>query len=126
MEDDVLPNGDRIKENHKLVYSIYSMGRMQSIWGPDCTSFRPERWLSEDGTSFRQDISPFQYPAFNAGPRTCLGKDMAYFLMKAVASMILFHFKIILVPEHKVLPKLSVTLYLKYGLLVTLEPHDPK
>ena len=83
---------------------------MQSVWGSDCTSFRPERW----------------FVAFNASPRTCLGKDMAYFLMKAVASMILFHFKIILVPEHKVLPKLSVTLYLKYGLLVTLEPHDPK
>ena len=124
MEDDVLPDGNHIKKGHRFTYSTYSMGRMQSIWGSDCTSFRPERWLSEDGTSCRQDISPFQYPAFNAGPRTCLGKDMAYFIMKAVASMLLLHFKVKLVPGHKVVPKISVTLYMKHGLLVTLEPRE--
>ena len=126
MEVDVLLDGNCVKKGHRLTYSMYSMGRMQSIWGPDCTSFRPKRWLSKDGTSCRQDISPFQYLAFNAGPRTCLGKDMAYFLMKAVASMLLLHFKVKLVPGHKVVPKLSITLYMKHGLLVTLEPHEPK
>ena len=124
MEDDVLPDGNHIKKGHRFIYSTYSMGRMQSIWGSDCTSFRPERWLSEDGTSCRQDISPFQYPAFNAGPRTCLGKDVAYFTMKAVASMLLLHFKVKVVPGHKVVPKISVTLYMKHGLLVTLEPRE--
>ena len=56
--------------------------------------------------------------------QTCLGKDMAYFIMKAVASMLLLHFKVKLVPGHKVVPKISVTLYMKHGLLVTLEPRE--
>ena len=100
MEDDVLPDGNCVKKGNRLTYSMYSMGRMQSIRGPDCTSFRPER--------------------------TCLGKDMAYFLMKAVASMLLLHFKVNLVPGHKVVSKVSITLYIRNGLLVTLEPHKTK
>ena len=100
MEDDVLPDGNHIKKGHRFIYSTYSMGRMQSIRGPDCTSFRPER--------------------------TCLGKDMAYFTMKAVASMLLLHFKVNLVPGHKVVSKVSITLYIRNGLLVTLEPHKTK
>ena len=46
--------------------------------------------------------------------------------MKAVASMLLLHFKVKLALGHKVVPKLSITLYMKHGLLVTLEPHEPK
>lgn len=122
MMDDVLPDGNLVKRNDKFVYNIYSMGRMEGIWGPDCTSFRPERWLDpSDGTFADKCVSPFQYLAFNAGPRTCLGRDMAYLLMKMVASATLFYFRVILVPGHKVVPKLSITLYMKDGLLVTLE-----
>jgi cytochrome P450 len=132
-DDDILPDGYRVKKGHKVLYSIYSMGRMESIWGPDCATFRPERWLvprainaggSEEGgdIELRRDVSAFRFAAFNAGPRTCLGKDMAYVLMKSVASTLLLHFRVKLVPGHEVLPKPSVTLYMKHGFLVTLEP----
>ena len=125
LEDDILPDGNHVKKNDRLIFNIYGMGRMESIWGSDSRSFRPERWFSDDGTSCVSHISPFQYPAFNAGPRICLGKDMAYFLMKTVASTLLYNFKISVVPGHKVVPKLSITLYMKHGLFVTLEPRKP-
>lgn len=123
MKDDILPDGNRLRKGDTFAYHIYAMGRMESLWGPDCRSFRPERWLHpQNGTFTDSKVRPFHYLAFNAGPRTCLGKDMAYLLMKTVASAILFHFRVVLVPGHEVLPKLSTTLYMKNGLLVTLEP----
>jgi fatty acid omega-hydroxylase len=137
--DDELPDGiSRVKKGQKLVYHIYAMGRMESIWGRDACDFRPERWLDHHDHDHdhhhdhdrRQEAilkinmpSPFSYPVFNAGPRTCLGKELAFFLMKAVASAIIRSFRVCLVPGHRVVPRLSVTLYMKDGLLVTLQPH---
>jgi fatty acid omega-hydroxylase len=124
LADDVLPDGNRVRKGQKLAYQIYTMGRMESIWGPDCESFRPERWLSDEDseTPSLRCVSPFLFTAFNAGPRTCLGKEIAYLLMKAVASAVLYNYRIVLVPGYRVVPKLSATLYMKNGLLVTLEP----
>ena len=67
------------------------MGRMESIWGKDCHEFRPERWL-KDGV-FRQE-SPYRYPIFNAGPRMCLGKEIAYIQMKSIAAAVIERFAI--------------------------------
>ncbi|KAH7353040.1 hypothetical protein KP509_19G076400 [Ceratopteris richardii] len=126
LEDDILPDGAHVRKNDKLVYAIHAMGRMESIWGSDCCSFRPERWLKpDDGTFTDAHVPPFHYVVFNAGPRNCLGKDIAYLMMKTVASTLLHHFKITLVPGQKIEHKLSVTLYMKNGLLVRLEPRTP-
>ncbi|KAH7281989.1 hypothetical protein KP509_35G006900 [Ceratopteris richardii] len=120
-KDDILPDGTRMKKNDRFVYAIHAMGRMESIWGKDSLCFRPERWLNScDGTFTDTHVPAFHYVVFNGGPRTCLGKDMAYVLMKAVASSILFHFSVRLVPGHIVTPRLSITLYMKDGLAVTL------
>ncbi|KAH7445905.1 hypothetical protein KP509_01G027800 [Ceratopteris richardii] len=125
-KDDILLDGTMMKKDDRLVYAIHAMGRMESIWGKDCLCFRPERWLNScDGTFTDMHVPTFNYVVFNGGPRTCLGKDMAYVLMKAVASTILFHFSVHLVPGHIVTPRLSITLYMKDGLLVTLARRKP-
>jgi len=80
-EDDFLPDGTFIGKGWLISYSAYAMARMEDIWGKDCELFKPERWLGEDG-AFRQE-SPFKYPIFHAGPRRCLGKEMAYIQMKS-------------------------------------------
>ena len=49
------------------------MGRKESIWGADAAAFDPERWLTGGPLP-----SPFKFPAFQAGPRVCLGQTMAY------------------------------------------------
>ena len=122
-KDDVLPDGNRLLKGQRFIYSIYSMGRMESIWGKDCLEFKPERWLLHStNDKVLANVSPFQYVAFNAGPRTCLGKEMAYTLMKVVASAILLRYRVLLAPGHpKVVPKISPTLYMKHGLHVTLQ-----
>ncbi|XP_024516039.1 cytochrome P450 86B1 [Selaginella moellendorffii] len=121
VEDDTLPDGTRVKKGRRVLYSIYSMGRMESIWGPDCLDFRPERWIKN---GFFVPESPFKYTAFNAGPRLCLGKDVAYLQMKAIAASILSRFSVRVVDGHVAKQKLSLTLFMRNGLPVTLH-HRP-
>ncbi|KAL1366809.1 hypothetical protein HN51_020868 [Arachis hypogaea] len=123
--DDVLPDGTFVPAGSSVTYSIYSAGRLKSTWGEDCMEFRPERWLSQDGTKFIMHDS-FKFVAFNAGPRICLGKDLAYLQMKSVAAAVLLRHRLTLVPGHQVEQKMSLTLFMKNGLKVNVHSRDLK
>lgn len=71
----ILPGGRVLKKGTVVLQAIYSMGRMEKIWGKYCREFKPERWL-QDGVFTSQD--GFKFPVFSARPRVCLGKDFAY------------------------------------------------
>ncbi|KAJ0977987.1 hypothetical protein J5N97_013461 [Dioscorea zingiberensis] len=118
-EDHVLPDGSSIKKGWFITYNAYAMGRMEGIWGQECREFKPERWLAADGT-FRPE-SPYRYPAFHAGPRMCLGKEMAYIQMKSIIACVLERFVVEVVDKDRKPEKtLALTLRMKGGLLVTL------
>ncbi|GAV76092.1 p450 domain-containing protein [Cephalotus follicularis] len=123
--DDVLPNGTFVPAGSSVTYSIYAVGRMKFIWGEDCLEFRPERWLSEDGKKYETQ-DQYQFVAFNAGPRICLGKDLAYLQMKSIAAAALLRHRLAVVPGHRVEQKMSLTLFMKYGLMVNVEQRDLK
>ena len=123
VSDDVLPDGTFVPAGSSVTYSIYATGRMKSTWGEDCLEFRPERWLSSDGNKFVMHDS-YRFVAFNAGPRICLGKDLAYLQMKSVAASVLLRHKLAVVPGHKVEQKMSLTLFMKYGLKVNVNHRD--
>lgn len=73
LEDDVWPDGTRILKGDQVSWQPFTQGRLEKIWGSDAKEFKPERWISPtDGTLIR--VSPYQWSAFNAGPRVCLGK----------------------------------------------------
>lgn len=116
IEHDTLPTGHKVYPKMKVMFSLYAMGRMESIWGKDCSEMKPERWISERGTVKHEPS--YKFLAFNAGPRTCLGKDVAFTQLKAVASSIIHNYKIEVVDGHKVIPNASVILYSKDGLKV--------
>eukprot|EP00249_Psilotum_nudum_P000602 c12666_g2_i1 orf=232-1824(-) len=118
-EKDTLPGGLQLRPGDRLLYSIYSMGRMKSIWGEDCLEFKPDRWL-KDGRFVAE--SPFKFTAFNAGPRLCLGKEVAYLQMKTAVVEILKRFHVKQAPGHVVATKFSIGLYMKDGFLVSLHP----
>ena len=123
VSDDVLPDGTFVPAGSSVTYSIYATGRMKSTWGEDCLEFRPERWMSSDGNKFVMHDS-YRFVAFNAGPRICLGKDLAYLQMKSVAASVLLRHKLAVVPGHKVEQKMSLTLFMKYGLKVNVNHRD--
>ncbi|TVU48446.1 hypothetical protein EJB05_08083, partial [Eragrostis curvula] len=120
--DDVLPSGDVVKAGDKILVFNYSMGRMEGVWGKDCMEFMPERWITGDG-KLRYEPS-YKFISFNAGPRTCLGKEMAFVQMKTAAAAVLWNFAVELVPGHVVQPKLSIILHMKNGLAVRVRRRE--
>jgi len=121
VQDDVLPDGSIVKKGARVFYCIFAMGRMDSIWGENCLEFKPERWI-KDGKFVSEN--QFKYAVFNAGPRLCLGKKFAYLQMKMVAASILLRYSVKVVEGHDAIPKMTTTLYMKNGLLVTLMPRS--
>ncbi|CAI0405966.1 unnamed protein product [Linum tenue] len=113
LEDDVLPDGTKVKAGGMVTYVPYSMGRMEYNWGYDAALFKPERWL-KDGLF--QNSSPFKFTAFQAGPRICLGKDSAYLQMKMALAILCRFFKFSLVPNHPVQYRMMTILSMAHGL----------
>ncbi|XP_010272641.1 PREDICTED: cytochrome P450 704C1-like [Nelumbo nucifera] len=113
-EDDVLPDGFRVKKGDSVYYIAYAMGRMANLWGEDAEDFRPERWLKN---GVFQPESPFKFVAFHAGPRICLGKDFAYRQMKIVAMVLIRFFRFRLADENKAVTyRTMFTLHIHGGL----------
>lgn len=123
--DDVLPDGTFVPAGSSITYSIYSAGRMKSTWGEDCLEFKPERWLTSNREKFVSH-DPYKFVAFNAGPRMCLGKDLAYLQMKSIAAAVLLRHRLTVVAGHKVEQKMSLTLFMKDGLKVNVHERDLK
>nr|CBX25444.1 hypothetical_protein [Oryza glaberrima] len=120
--DDTLPDGTFVRAGWFVNYSAYAMGRLAAIWGEDCMEYRPERWLGDDGAF--QPASPFRFTVFHAGPRMCLGKEMAYVQMKSIVANVLEELVVDVVkevagggsPEHV----FSISLRMKGGLPVKI------
>ncbi|KNA21513.1 hypothetical protein SOVF_042410 isoform A [Spinacia oleracea] len=120
-EDDVFPDGMTIGKGHRVLYHVYAMGRLKSIWGEDCSEFKPERWF-KDGQFVPEN--QFKYVVFNAGPRLCVGKKFAYTQMKMVAASILLRYRVKVVEGQVIVPKVTTTLYMKHGLHVSFQPRQ--
>ncbi|KAI5957933.1 hypothetical protein KGF57_002741 [Candida theae] len=78
-QDTVLPKGGGddnqspmlVKRGTKIVYPLWTANRMEKYFGKDTNSFNPDRWGSlpaNGGTVFMP---------FGAGPRNCLGQQLA-------------------------------------------------
>jgi len=119
---DVLPDGTAVRAGWFADYCAYAMGRLPRLWGGDCREFRPERWLDGRGEFVAVDAA--RYPVFHAGPRACLGKEMAYVQMKAAAAAVVRRFAVEPVrPARMEAPppyEMTVTLRVKGGLPVRI------
>ncbi|THG21566.1 hypothetical protein TEA_007940 [Camellia sinensis var. sinensis] len=126
VDDDVLPDGTVIKKGTRVSYHPYAMGRSEKLWGSNWAEFRPERWLDmRDAAAGKWSFvarDPYTYPVSQAGPRICLGKDMA-FLMKRVVSGVLRRFRVVPAFEEGVEPVFMahLTSKMKGGFPVRIE-----
>lgn len=115
-QSDILPSGHPVDENTTVFLCTYAMGRMEDIWGRDCLEFRPERWISDRGSIVY--VPSYKFPAFSAGPRSCLGKNMAFVQIKMIASALIWRYRIQVVEGQSVSIKNSLVLHLEHGLKV--------
>ncbi|KAI8849321.1 cytochrome P450 [Chytridium lagenaria] len=113
---DVLPGGLHIRKGTQINWLNYAMGRMEHIWGHDATSFNPSRWIDSDGNLKREPA--YKFPAFNAGPRTCLGQQMAIVECVMTMSGLLTRFEFVVDDAVKVEIGVGLTLNMKNGMRV--------
>lgn len=128
LSDDVLPDGTVVKKGMRVAYHPYAMGRVEKVWGKDWAQFSPLRWLERaaDGGekwSFVHKDS-FTYPVFQAGPRICLGKEMAFLQMKRVVADVLQHFRVVPVGEAEPVYITDLTAKMKGGFPVRIEERN--
>ncbi|CAA2978167.1 cytochrome P450 94A2-like [Olea europaea subsp. europaea] len=128
---DVLPDGTVVEKGTRISYHPYAMGRVEKVWGPDWEEFRPQRWLEEAVEESARKWSfvgkdNFTYPVFQAGPRICLGKDMAFLQMKRVVAGVLRRFRVVPVAEKGSEPIhiSDFTSKMKGGFPVRIEERD--
>ncbi|XP_050223114.1 cytochrome P450 94B3 [Mercurialis annua] len=120
--DDILPDGTFVRRGDRVTYFPYGMGRMEKLWGKDRFEFRPDRWFDElTGSGILKAVSPFKFPVFQAGPRVCLGKEMAFIQMKYVVATILRRFEIKPVSEDQPVFVPLLTAHMAGGLKVKVK-----
>lgn len=108
-----LPDGTFLPQNSVIVWCTWAMNRSRTTWGSDADQFRPERWLI-DGKVINKSTSEF--PVFNGGPRTCLGKKMAEIIAVQVIATVVGLFDCVRVDDLTRVSKSSLTLPMKDGL----------
>ncbi|KAL6843251.1 hypothetical protein ACP4OV_026964 [Aristida adscensionis] len=118
--NDRLPSGHEVRAGDTILISLYAMGRMESVWGNDCMEYRPERWLSDDGSKL-QYVPSHKFLTFSSGPRMCLGKNIGLMQIKTAAANVLWNFDLEVLQAHVVEPKLSSILQMKNGLMMKVK-----
>ncbi|CAN0886487.1 Cytochrome P450 94A2 [Linum grandiflorum] len=100
------------------------MGRSERVWGADWAEFRPERWLKRAS----EESEKWSFVVFQAGPRVCLGKEMAFLQMKRVVAGILSKFKVVPAGGDEFQPVYVslLTAKMKGGFPVKIEVRDNK
>jgi cytochrome P450 len=108
--------GHSVPRGTEIVVSIFHTHRVESCYEePD--RFDPSRWLR-----IRPDV--FEFNAFSAGSRACIGSGFALLEMKTVLAMLLYRFRIELDPRWRVDPILNITMAPRGGLHVIVRDDD--
>ena len=132
VEDDVLPDGTPVKKGMVVFYSPYVMGRSPHLW-KDPLRYDPGRWEEAEETKQAKEskgkqslfrphaVSDFKYVVFNAGPRVCLGRPLAYLEMQLMMGLLLPRYKFKLAAPHDGRYIQTIVAPLKGGFNVAVE-----
>lgn len=100
--------GYRVARGTEVVVSIYHTNREESFYS-EPGRFSPGRWKT-----IEPDV--FQFNAFSAGPRACVGRAFATLEIKTILAMILKRWRLELRPGQRVDPRLNITMAPARGL----------
>ncbi|TMW62712.1 hypothetical protein Poli38472_005330 [Pythium oligandrum] len=122
MNDVVLSDGTPIHQGQVVTIPEYAYNRMQHVWGPDAATYNPERWIEPD-TGKLINYSAFKFFAFNAGPRICLGMNLALLEMKIVVASLVSSLTIEVLDPKKLTYDFSLTLPVKGEMRASITPY---
>lgn len=117
--DVVLSDGTCIPKGTNVCFHSYVLARMEWVWGADAKQFNPERWIDPE-TGKPIQVSQFKFNVFLAGPRVCLGMNLALQQIKMVAASLLGRFHLEAVADQDIAFAPHITLKTKHGFRVNV------
>jgi cytochrome P450 len=111
-------NGFHIPEGAIFLINIFNIHRHPKYWD-DPETFDPERWAEGENLKHR-----LAYMPFGAGPRKCIGNNLAMMEGQLLLAMVLQKFELRLAQD-KVELEQAITLRPKGGLKMTLHSRTP-
>ena len=87
-------NGVSIPKGTVVMIPVYTLHRDAALW-PEPDAFKPERFSKEN----KDNIDPYAFLPFGAGPRNCIGMRFAALMMKLAIVQILQKFSFVTCKE---------------------------
>ncbi|XP_029012836.1 cytochrome P450 3A27-like [Betta splendens] len=114
-------NGVSIPKGTVIMIPVYTLHRDPTLWS-DADYFKPERFSKEN----KDNIDPYAYMPFGAGPRNCIGMRFALLMMKLAIVEILQKFTIVTCKETEIPLTLGNDAFLspKNPIKVKLQPRE--
>ena len=106
--EDAEIGGYSIPRGTEVVLSIFHTHRVEPIY-EEPNKFNPGRWKH-----IKPDV--FEFNAFGAGVRSCIGSGFALLQMKLILAMVIKRFRLELAPNQFVNPILNITMAPSRGL----------
>src|SRR5260370_806696 len=97
--------------SHYLTHRHPACGENPELFDPE--RFTPERSAGRPH---------YTYFPFGGGPRMCIGSNFALMEMQLILATVAQRYQLHLVPGHPVEPEALLSLRLRYGLPMTLQP----
>ncbi|KAG1697325.1 hypothetical protein DVH05_016608 [Phytophthora capsici] len=120
IKDTVLPDGTFVPANTDMGIALFSCGRLTSVWGDDALEFKPERFIdSETGEVIPMTTTKFA--AFSAGPRICVGQNLAFVETKIVIASLVARFEMIPEPNQNVAYTQGISLGMMDPLMMRIK-----
>ena len=101
-----------LQESNKVLIGSWATNRMASTY-TDAERFKPDRWLTEE-------IGPFDYLTFSAGPRRCVGYGLAMVIVKVTLATILLKRRPHLLENTRIDTRVAITLRSKQPIPVVM------
>ncbi|KAM6982456.1 cytochrome P450 3A40-like [Tautogolabrus adspersus] len=114
-------NGMTIPKGTTVMIPVYTLHRDPALW-PEPDTFNPERFSKEN----KDNIDPYSFLPFGAGPRNCIGMRFALVMMKLAMVEILQDFSFVTCKETDVPLELGVDGFTtpKNPIKLKLEPRS--
>ncbi|KAG1713068.1 hypothetical protein DVH05_000795 [Phytophthora capsici] len=121
-QDTVFPDGTFVPKGMDTTLLYHASALLPSVWGPDATEFKPERFLDENDSNKLLVLPANKFIAFSAGPRKCVGRKLAMIEMKVVTACLVSRFHLAELPGQDIRGTMGISLGMKYGMKVMAEP----
>lgn len=94
--EDCIVLGYHIPRNTRVLLNLWAIGRNTKTWGEDVESFRPDRFVDDEGGSANlvdaKTQENFEWLPFGAGRRGCPGRHLATLVVELAVAQLLHCF----------------------------------